>query len=213
MKKIVLFFLVFFNFLTIYSISAKEWSITQIKHVLPSYSANFSFNEDNSPTGYVTRTGLLCPRYYYDLFDTNNKLQARGITRFFSLGLFSAKEMDIDIYDSDNRYLGFIEGQFFTLSRAKFIISNNNNEPVAIAYLDSKKVLFLIVSASNEANILAKLTAESFGLTKNCEMTFNSCPEELKPILKIFTAFVVDYIENFQPPPKVIHHYHHHHHY
>ena len=86
-----------------------NWKIIKNSPVC-SYSAEFFYKRNNSDDGKVVRTGLLCPRYYYDLFDNQNNFLARGITRVFSLGFLSCNLADIDVYENEN-YIGSISGK------------------------------------------------------------------------------------------------------
>ncbi|NGX56738.1 MAG: hypothetical protein K1060chlam5_00984 [Candidatus Anoxychlamydiales bacterium] len=173
-----------------------------------SYSAEFIFKEKDKKKAKIIREGLATPRYYYDLYDENSNHIARGVTRFFSLGLLNPYLMDIDVYNS-NLYLGNISGKIIKRSRAKFMFYDENGINTAIAYLDAKKPDFIIVSAKNETEIIAKLIGSVYGDVCVVNIEFVKNNSDLDPkLLKIFTAFVSDFYEKFLEPPKQIHHYH-----
>lgn len=204
----VLFSLLFLT--NVYSISPtdeKKQENFEIKKSSPflSYSAEFFITKDDVLNEKVIRTGLLCPRYYYDLFDENNTFQARGVTRFFSLGTFSDNLMDIDIYSKDDILIGSIEGKFIRKSRAKFVFYDNSRKEIAIAYLDSKKPDFLIVDATKQANIIAKITSNTFGEVGILNMEIKPNIKMNAIMLKMFASFISDYNESFLEKPVEIH--------
>jgi hypothetical protein len=170
-----------------------------------SYSAEFVFNENNQSTSKVIRTGFLCPRYYYDLYENNN-FMTRGITRFFSIGAFNPYLMDIDVYHL-NRYIGSIAGKLLKKSRAKYIFYDEYNNNVATAYLEAKTADFVIVSNKNE--VIAKLIGKTFGDVGMIEIDFINKNSDLDiNLIKIFASFISDYHESFLEYPKEVHHHH-----
>ena len=121
-----------------------HWRIT--KQVSPfSYTAEFPMNRNGVFGGRVVRTGLLTPRYYYDLYDAEGRFQVRGITRICSLGFLFDWGTEIDLY-KENQLIGMIQGQFFTSSRAKFVIYDEQGRDRFSAYLNDESPDFLILS-------------------------------------------------------------------
>lgn len=194
--------------LTIPEKSLDKWEIRKNSPFL-SYSADFFCSKNSNSFGKVVRTGLLCPRYYYDVYDNDGVYQARGITRFLSLGIFYENLMDIDVYAANNSYIGSIEGKFITRSRAKFAFYNADSREIASAYLDAKTSDFLIISSQNELNVLAKLKGNTCGEVGILDLEFSSGKSNIdENMLKIFAAFISDYHESFLEKPKEIHHHH-----
>ena len=136
----------------------------------------------------------------YDLYDCSGEFQARGIYRFFCLGLFYTWGTEIDIYDASGERIGFIDGQTATSERAKFSIYNKNGIRVGIAYLDQDCEDFTIVDPHNGAHLLVNLR-KSFE-----ELDFYSWdvqtyePEAIDPIIvQIFSVFACDTQYKFKP--------------
>ncbi len=186
---------------------AENWRVIK-NSPLFSTSADFDFKNGNSSVGRVVRTGLLCPRYYYDLYSVQDNFEARGITRFFSLGFLFSWGVEIDIYDASSRYLGLIQGQTLTKARAKFMFYGPMGETRGIAYLNSEKANLLIVSPLDESVVLAELTGDAYGDVSSWAVKLNHRLLEVDSrLLKIFSAFVADYHSSFKEPPKEVYHY------
>ena len=184
----------------------ENWEVIKNSPFL-SFSAEFSYTKNNANLGKVVRNGILCPRYYYDVFDNKNNFLARGITRFFSFGLFSQNLMDIDIYSENDSYIGCIEGKYITRSRSKFVFYNDQGYESAAAYLDAKTADFLIVSS--QGVVIAKIKGNTCGEVGILDMEYYPTKSSIdENMLKIFGAFVSDYHESFLEKPKEIHHYH-----
>jgi hypothetical protein len=172
-----------------------------------SFSAEFDCKKGDILESKIIRTGLFCPRYFYELQDAHGNFQAQGITRFFSLGFLFAWGMEIDVHDQDG-VIGKIEGQMFTKSRAKFVFYNAGGQETTVAYLNTEKPEFVIASAQNEAEILANLKGKTYG--DLCVWEIEPVQPELRldpRLLKIFSAFASDYHSSFVAPPKVINNY------
>lgn len=182
-----------------------NWSIVK-NSPLFSLSAEFDCKKGDVVDAKVIRTGRFCPRYYYDLYDSADGFQARGITRAFSWGFFFPWAMEIDVWDG-NVYVGKIAGKFFTKARAKFGFHDGHGNESAVAYLNTESSEFVIVSPQNEASVLADLKGKAYGDVSVWEMNFITSLQVDPRILKIFAAFVADYHSEFLPPPKEINHY------
>ena len=185
----------------------ETWIVVKDAPLL-SLSADFSFKVGAANTGSIVRSGLLCPRYYYDLYDAQNQFQARGITRAFSLGLLFSWGIEIDVYGLDSVYVGSIEGQTLTKTRAKFAFYGSVGELRAFAYLNSKKANLLVVDPIDQTNVIAELSGDAFGdvstWTVKVRRELTAADESL---LKIFAAFAADYHSSFSEPPKQVIHY------
>lgn len=186
---------------------AKNWQI-QKKDPLLSYSAEFLLTSEGTPLGCVKRTGFLCPRYTYYLYDSKGDFEAHGTTRILSLGFFDPHLVDIDIYDS-HTYIGMIQGKMFSRSRSKYIFYGALGQKIAVAYLNDKKPELLLFNGEENA-LLAKLDTLSYGDIGLVNLQFLSSYSSDMRFLKIFTAFVSDHHSSFTPPPEEIHHYHTH---
>ena len=200
-----LLFIFLFCLSTAYSnVSDKNgWNVTKDTSLL-SYTAEFEINKGGTSLGKVVRSGLFTPRYYYDLYDVNDSLQVRGITRAFSLGFLFAWGTEIDLYDAD-RLVGMIQGEVWTSSRAKFAFYDANSVLTAHAYLDDESCDFLIVSAQNKGKVLAKLKGTAYGDASTWELKplTNPIPMDERA-LQIFAGFVADFQKDFIRPPKVV---------
>ncbi len=165
-----------------------------------SYSAEFFFQDDYSSLAKIIRTGFMCPRYFYDLYDKNGGYIARGITRALSVGLFFPRVTDIDIYDNQDKFIGMFQGKILKRSRAKFNFYDKREKPNAIAYINGESTDIIIVAPDNPAKMFAKFTGQSFGEVGSINIDFisNDCPLDDR-IMKVFAAFVADFYETFMP--------------
>ena len=61
------------------SIEEQKKSIQVIKHSpFLSYSAEFLLQNDNDCLEKIIRTGFMCPRYFYELFDEEDNFAVKG---------------------------------------------------------------------------------------------------------------------------------------
>ncbi|NGX63793.1 MAG: hypothetical protein KR126chlam6_01207 [Candidatus Anoxychlamydiales bacterium] len=187
--------------------SDDNWTIHKNSPFL-SYSAEFGFKKNKINEGKVIRTGFMCPRYYYDLYDKENNFQLRGITRFLSIGFFQPSFMDIDIYEGNN-LIAQVQGKILARARAKFNFYDAFGKKTATAYLNAKSADFLVVSPQGD-DIIAHLKGSTFGEVGPLQMKFDEIDFAVdKRVLKIFAAFISDYNEHFIPKPEEVHHHHH----
>jgi hypothetical protein len=185
--------------------SEENWSIVK-NSPLFSLSAEFECKKGDFVEAKVIRTGRFCPRYFYDLYDSLEGFQARGITRAFSWGFLFPWGIEIDVYDGYGYMIGKIEGKLFTKARARFGFFGIKSNELAVAYLNTETADFAIVSQQDE--VLADLRGEEFGDVSVWKMNFIKPCFKVDPrVLKIFAAFVADYHSEFLPPPKVISNY------
>jgi hypothetical protein len=178
-----------------------SWYVTKDNSPF-SYTAVFEIKKGETSAGKVVRTGLFTPSYYYDLYDANDSLLVRGITRVFSLGMLFAWGTDIDLYDG-NQLVGMIQGKIWTRSRAKFSFYDAYGQLTASAYLNDESCNFLIVSEQNPGEVLAELDGKSFGDASIWKMKPINNPLSIdEGALQIFAGFVADFQKNFIRPPK-----------
>lgn len=200
LMNIIVGILVFCSTVTSLCFGTEEtWTVTARKVPFPASSATFNFTEGNRPIGQAVRTRQLLPSYHYDFYDREGELQVQGITRVISLGLLFSWGVDIDLYDSDSRYIGKIEGQFWTESKAKFLFYGSDGYPRGVAYFDGEDPYLRIVIPDEESDVLAELTGSAIG-SKNLwtvKITYPLSKVE-ESLLKIFSAFVADYSAQFE---------------
>jgi hypothetical protein len=185
-----------------------SWSVVK-RSPFFSFSAEFDCKKGDIYEGRALRTWAGCPRYYYDLYDSQDELKVRGITRALSVGMLSSSAMDIDVYDNDI-CIGLIEGKVFTRARAKFIFYDADGLEVGNAYLNTESAEFIITAPFDESIILGQLKGRDFGDLASWELVLNHPSTIDERLLKIFTIFVADYHHHFLPRPKTVHHHHYH---
>lgn len=168
-----------------------------------SYSAEFIFQNEEDCLGKIIRTGFMCPRYFYDLYDINGGFSVRGITRAISLGLLFPRVTDIDLYDNQDNFIGMIEGKILKRSRAKFNFYDAHERATAIAYINGETTEIVIVAPDNPAKMFARFIGQSFGEVGalNIDFISDDCPIDSR-IIKVFAAFVSDFYETFLPRYK-----------
>lgn len=181
--------------------SASGWKITKRSSPLD-YTVNFTIRKDGVTAGRVTRTGLLTPRYFYDLYDENEKLIIRAITRPFSLGLLLPWAIAMDLYEGSSK-IGMICGKFWSNSRAKFAFKNGAGQVFANAYLNSEKCSFLLVPANEDYDKCVEFLGKPFGDASiwSIKPASTTLPADEK-MINIFVAFAADYQEFFIRRPE-----------
>ena len=164
------------------------------------YSTEFYFkNIDNCCLEKVIRTGGMCPRYFYDLYDTEGYFSARGITRAFSWGLIDKRRPTIDIYDYQDNFIGVIESKFQKGSNLQFNFYNAHHNLAAIAYINKEMQEIIIVSPDDPNQIFSKFRGQSGfeeAVFLNISFTSDCCPIDNR-IIKIFAALIADFYDNF----------------
>lgn len=134
-------------------------------------------------------------------YDLSNKdgWQATGITRIISLGSLYVWAKEIDIYDTRGVQIGFIDGNLATLESAKFTIYDYDElgkaNAIGIAYANSNFDRFVIVPSTTNPHLIAELNRNLND--KNWSISVHS-PELIDDrIIRIFSAFVIDYEDKF----------------
>ncbi len=181
------------------------WVMTKNSSPL-SYYVEFNCFKDNTPNGSVIRSGLFTPRYYYDLYSPEKAFMVRAINRVISLGFFAPNQMEFDIYDEMNGYVGYIGGKFWTNGPAKFIFTNAAGVETGSALLgsDSDRAIFTLLSPTN--TMVGKLKGDLSGDWSSWKLDLQQ-PLEIDPrALKIFTAFISDFHDSFIRKPEIHNH-------
>ena|ERR1700722_15673026 len=190
-------------FSLLYMVHAEpSWVMTKYSTPL-SYHVDFNFLEEDALTAKVVRSGLFTPRYYYDLYSPEGIFIARAINRVLSLGLFFPSQMEFDIYDETDAYVGYIGGNLWTKGKAKFRFTNAQKVGTGFALLssDSDQAIFSILSPTSTvvATLNGMLSGDLSKWTLDIQDPFDIDPRALK----IFTAFISDFHESFVRKPEV----------
>lgn len=199
------YLLILFSFTTLVY-AQPTWVMTKCSLPL-SYYVDFDCIQDDVLTAKVVRSGLFTPRYYYDLYSPEGTFLARGINRVFSLGLFFSNQMEFDIYDGANEYIGYIGGEFWTNGSAKFRFRNPHGKELGSALLssDSDQVTFSILSSTNK--VVATLNGLLSGDLSSWEFDEKKSLDIDSRVLKIFTAFISDFHASFIRKPEIHNYY------
>lgn len=141
-------------------------------------------------------------RTNYDLSDANG-WQATGITRMASMGALYPWATDIDIYDTRDIKIGFIDGNIATFEAARFDLYNydekGNAKEVGTALANADFTHFSITTPDNYIPI-ADLTRHS---KEDAWTVTVSSPGVIDDrIIRIFAGFVVNYQDKFLANPK-----------
>lgn len=195
-------------FLSFIGIAHAESSWVMTKCSLPlSYYVDFDCSEDDALINRVTRSGLFTPRYYYDLYSADGAFLARAINRVFSFGLFFPGQMEFDVYDERDKYIGYIGGKLWTNGNAKFGFLNAKGIEMGLALLssDSDQAIFSILSPHK--TIVATLYGSLSGDLSSWNLDMKKSIAIDSRVLKIFAAFICDFHESFIRKPEVHNHY------
>lgn len=155
------------------------------------FSSFFEIDSEDTYRGNIKKSRLRMRRCY-DLSDKAGWC-ATGIKRFASLGLFFNSAAIIDVYGANDEWLGMIEGNILTLSKAKFSIYDREENLVGIAYMDLKGLGVTITPPDNEAYTLARLERVFVPDAADYWKAIVYEPEKLDDrLIRIFAAFCVD---------------------
>ena len=140
-------------------------------------------------------------RTNYDL--SNQKgWQATGITRLLSLGVMYSWATDIDIYDTRNVKIGFIDGSIATLEAARYDIysydEQGNANQVGVALSNADFTRFSITSPGNYLPI-AELVRDQKNNAWTVTVTEPGIIDDR--IIRIFAGFVTNYQDKFLAEP------------
>ncbi|MBM3198612.1 MAG: hypothetical protein FJZ58_05090 [Chlamydiae bacterium] len=199
------YFLMFFACITTLS-AEPDWVMIKCSTPL-SYQVRFDCLKEDELTDTVIRTGLFTPRYYYDLYSADGMFLARAVNRVLSLGMLSSSQIEFDVYDEEDSYIGYIGGHLWTMGRAKFEFTNAKGEQTGFALLnsDSLQATFSILSPSNM--VLAMLNGTLSGDLSKWELEEKKSLTIDSRILKIFTAFISDFHHHFIQKPEIHNHH------
>jgi hypothetical protein len=158
-------------------------------------------SKDNAPQGLVIKTHFakLNLRPHYDLYDRSGQWRARGVCRLLCLGVFYSWATEIDVYDTEGKTIGVIDGQVMTTTSARFSIYDGNSFLKGIAYMDRLNMGFTILDPNNEMHILARfqrIFVRDVPDHWECQV-YEPDAIDLS-IIKIFAAFAVDHQEYFR---------------
>lgn len=131
----------------------------------------------------------------YELYDANGTYVAEGVCRILSLGALFSWAREIDVYDETHNFIGLIDGQTWTSASAKYTISDATGRLVAYAYLDYNSAGFTITDTTKAEKPIAYLKRNFSQGDWQVTMYANS-PLDVR-ILKVFSAFVIDYQDVF----------------
>jgi len=159
-------------------------------------SSFFEIDSEDTYRGNIKKSSFRI-RNCYDLSDKGGWC-ATGIKRFASLGLFFNWSSIIDIYGVNNEWLGMIEGNILTLSKAKFSIYDREEKLIGLAYMDLQGLGITISEPNNEAYTLARLDRVFIPDAADYWNVTVYEPEKFDDrIIRIFSAFCVDTQESF----------------
>jgi hypothetical protein len=138
-------------------------------------------------------------RTHYDLYNVKGHYEWVGICRALTLGAFYDWAREIDIYDHDGNYVGMIDGQMATDSKAKYSIYNGMGTRVGIAYLDHAGAAFTIVNPNKENHYIAYLQRHFvINAVDHWKVTVYDQNEIDLRIIKVFAAFALDSQNSFR---------------
>lgn len=168
-----------------------------VKYTVSEHPYTFStYYEMHGEEGYVGRVikKALSVRTCYALYNAEGYYEAEGVCSI-GLGSLYPWAREINLYDAQGAPIGFIDGKFLTAAAAKYLIYNKEGNLVACAYLDRKIAGFNVVDSSEVERPLAFLKRRFSEGDWNVVVY---SPEALDlRLVKIFSAFAVDYQEYF----------------
>lgn len=171
----------------LFSEAAYHLTFSQKDYPLATY---FEIDTEDSYPG-VVKVSAFRVRTNYDLSDIHG-WQATGIHRIASLGSVFAWATDVDIYNTDWKWIGMIDGQMLTLAEARFNILNEQGQVTAIAYLDDNLSGYTITYPESEAFPIARLYHTLRGENPVWHMTVYDETAVDERVLRIFAAMAAN---------------------
>jgi hypothetical protein len=168
-------------------------SYYQLTKVDYTFSTIFDMTWQDQPAGKVLKSAFNLITEY-ELYNRFGLYEAKGSCRLVSLGVLFSWATIIDLYDIDNRPIGFIEGKFFTKEAAQFNFYNETKQIIGIAILHLENQQFKIIDPI-DGHVCATLTYEKTSQHPNLTVIYKTekIPETF---LKIFSAFICDVQKN-----------------
>lgn len=170
----------------------------KLNYTITAHPYRFStYYEMDGSNGYEGRAvkNAISIHTCYELYDANGTYVAEGVCRILSLGALFSWAREIDVYDEAHNKIGFIDGQAWTTASAKYAISDATGHLIAYAYLDYNAAGFTITDTTKNERPIAYLKRNKSQSDWAVTMYANS-PLDVR-ILKVFSAFVVDYQDIF----------------
>lgn len=170
-----------------------SFTITESPYLFSTY---FEMRGKDRDEGRVVKNHLNL-RTVYNLYSPSGLIEAQGICQILSLGAIYPWAKDIDVYDRKGEKIGFIDGQLLTTTTAKYNFYDQGDRYVASAYLDSSSSGFSVIG-ENERTI-ARLKRNFIQDDIDSWEVVHYDQDALDPrILKIFSAFSIDFQEYFK---------------
>ena len=161
-------------------------------------STVFEMDAHGKPFGTVVKS-VFRIRTNYDVYDAQGVRRATGICRLLCLGSFAVWGTEIDVYDTEGNYLGFIDGQAATLESAKFSIYDKEGDRVGIAYMDLTNAGFSILHPEKETSLFVRLTRKFVQDQIDSWKIDVYDDKAIHPdVIKVFAAFAIDRQEFFK---------------
>lgn len=170
-----------------------HFEIQQHDHKFASY---FDIDSDDTYPGTVKKS-VFRLRENYDLSDEHG-WQATGIVRAVSLGTVYPWAKEVDIFDTQYEWIGFIQGQVLTTAAARYNIYNQSEQLVGLVYLNSEMASFSIVDPENPAHRIAQFKRIYVeGIKDPWRVIVYDGDAIDERMLRLFAAIMVDIQEQF----------------
>lgn len=162
------------------------------------FSTVFEMSSDYQFVGSIVKS-VFHLTTHYDVYDNRGNFQSQGIYRLLTLGAFYSWGVEIDIYDTENNKIGYIDGQVATTEPAKFSIYDGANNRIAIAYLEKNRAAFSIVDPDNTSHVYVRLSRNFLLDTVDYwDITLYEPDLISETIIQVFSAFAVDSQNSFK---------------
>jgi hypothetical protein len=184
---------------TAFGVAANDGEPLQYEIHLKQYrfSTYYQLMSQNKPVGkIVTPKRPWNLRTNYDLYTQEGVKEANGKFAFFNPAAWSSiwgvSGADLYIVDGEGNDVGYIDGEFLTLEKAKYSFYNAKNEIVANAYLDGNRTGYTIVHPEYDTVPIALLKRHYVQGTIDywSVSVYNTEAVDLR-MIKIFSAFAV----------------------
>jgi hypothetical protein len=162
------------------------------------FSSYYEMDSVEGPQGTLIKEKLAV-RTGYQYYDPEGRLASCAYLRIFSLGSLYTWAGVLDVYESEGKRLGWIEGTLFTLLPSEFSIFNDKGVLVGRAYMDYDCMGFTISDPINEKKTIAHFRRKFIKeITDHWSIIIHDPAAIDYRLLYTFGAFVLDNQSDFR---------------
>ena len=171
-----------------------HFTVQQRAHSLATY---FDIDSDDTYPGTIKKS-VFRLRENYDLSDADG-WSATGIVRIASLGSWFPWAKEMDVYNTEYRWIGLIRGELVTTAAARYTLYDESGHAVGVGYLDRDMSGISIVDPDNWARRIAQFKRIYVNRISDPWKVTVYDPDAIDDrLLRIFAGLIVDIQDEFK---------------